>query len=583
MLSGGNPLHPDSNTLPDDYDVPGFHAMSTENDAMKWDFFVRHYASDARQKQDARYLETFNGKRVDGVWYPRAGTLGGCTAHSAMLFVYPHDSDWNQLADLTGDASWRADRMRTYFERIENCGHRPLDRWLSRIGINPSKHGWAGWLHTEKAEPGAALADQKLVHAIIQSSFDALHEVGFPGPARLAAMEDPNDWRVVKGGEIGLRYAPLTTRAHARTGSRERLLEVRQRYPDRLKIELNALATRVLFDGNRATGVEYQKGERLYRAHARPSAADGELRQARAAREVILAGGAFNTPQLLMLSGIGPRQTLDFYGIPVIVDLPGVGKNLQDRYEISVVNRMAFPAWDVLRGAQFRKGDPQYQEWAARRSGVYTSNGAVVAVVVRSEAGRPDPDLFCFATLSNFAGYVPGYSLDIAKNLNCLSWVILKGHTNNTAGEVTLQSADPRDPPRVNFHYFEEGNDASGADLRALVSGVRLVRKLTENLKKQGHIADEEVPGEQLTSDSALEEFIKNNAWGHHASSTCPIGDRNKGGVVSSDFKVHGTERLRVVDASVFPRTPGLFILSAVYMIGEKAADVIAATRYPAP
>src|SRR5262249_2177209 len=159
---GGNASHPDANTLPDDYDVPAFHIMSTENEAMKWDYFVRHYANNDQQARDPKYLETFNGKPVDGVWYPRAGTLGGCTAHSAMIFVAPHNSDWNQIADLTGDDSWRADHMRTYFERIEDCHYRDFDRFLSKIGINPSRHGFGGWLQTEKAEPGAALADKKL-------------------------------------------------------------------------------------------------------------------------------------------------------------------------------------------------------------------------------------------------------------------------------------------------------------------------------------------------------------------------------------------------------------------------------------
>ena len=123
---------------------------------------------------------------------------------------------------------------------------------------------------------------------------------------------DPNDWRLVKNNSIGLRYVPLTTSNHARIGTRERVLEIACKHPDRLRVELNALATRVLFDdSNRAIGVEYLKGERLYRAHTRPSDEAGELRRAYASREVILAGGAFNTPQLLMLSGIGPRDVLE--------------------------------------------------------------------------------------------------------------------------------------------------------------------------------------------------------------------------------------------------------------------------------
>ena len=173
---------------------------------------------------------------------------------------------------------------------------------------------------------------------------------------------DPNDWRLVKDDAVGLRYMPLTTHGHARTGTRERVLETARRHPDRLRIELNALATRVIFDGQqRAVGVEYLSGERLYRADPRASRAEGQRREVRASREVILAGGAFNTPQLLMLSGIGPRDTLARHGIGVRVDLPGVGQNLQDRYETSVIHRMSFDRWDCLKGARFlrRRSPPR--------------------------------------------------------------------------------------------------------------------------------------------------------------------------------------------------------------------------------
>ena len=140
----------------DDYDVPAFHPFSTENPSTRWDFFVRHYDDEGRQRRDPAYRETWNGARVDGVLYPRAGTLGGCTAHNAMILVCPHDSDWNQLADLTGDRSWRAERMWEYFGRLENCGYRPRDRVLARLGRNPSRHGYDGWLHTERSVPSAA-------------------------------------------------------------------------------------------------------------------------------------------------------------------------------------------------------------------------------------------------------------------------------------------------------------------------------------------------------------------------------------------------------------------------------------------
>ena len=165
----------------------------------------------------------------------------------------------------------------------------------------------------------------------------------------------------------------------------------------------------------------------------------------------------------------------------------------------------------------------------------------------------------------------------IADRLNYLTWTILKAHTNNRAGEVTLRSADPRETPHINFRYFDEGNDAKGEDLDAVVDGIKFIRSTTAKLKSDGLIIEEEQPGDHIRSDRELRDFVRHHAWGHHASCTCPIGPREQGGVLSADFRVHGTEGLRVVDASVFPRIPGFFIVSAVYMIGEKAADVILA------
>ena len=583
LEAGGDPRE----TNPDDYDVPAFHPRATENERMKWDFFVRHYQSDEAQRRDPKYRATHNGRTVDGVLYPRAGTLGGCTAHNALILVYPHDSDWNELADVTGDPTWRADHMRSYFERIENCRHRRFERLLSKIGLNPSRHGWSGWLPTEHAIPDAAVKDQDLRTALLESIRAAFRSLGPPNDdrGRFESQADPNDARSVAESAIGLRYLPLTTSNHQRVGARERQLHVAARYPGRLQIRLHALATQVLFDEatptRRAVGVEYLQGERLYRADpgaaaAPGSATPGAARRAMARREVILAGGAFNTPQLLMLSGIGPRETLERQRIPVRVELPGVGRNLQDRYEVSVVNRMAFPAWNALDGAALNTTDAQYREWASRRSGVYTTNGSMLSVALRSSLAAPVPDLLCYALLADFTGYFPQYSNQIAGHNNYLTWVILKAHTNNTAGEVTLRSPDPRDPPLINFRYFDEGSDA-GQDLDAVVEGVKFVRRLGAGLKARALIAKEELPGDEVESDDEIRRFVRDNAWGHHASCSCRIGPREDGGVLTSDFKVHGTEGLRVVDASVFPRIPGFFIACAVYMIGEKAAEVIAA------
>ena len=574
LEAGGDPLGIAGTRLPEDYQVPAFHPFASENAAMRWDFFVRHYGTDERQKKDAK----FTAER-DGVLYPRAGALGGCTSHNAMILVYPHNQDWDDIAELTGDASWRAENMRRYFERLEDCRHRPPYRWLKKIlGLNPTRHGFDGWLTTERRDPRLVLGDRDMMEMIKRSAVRAFKEMDDPLTQvrwSIKSQHDPNDWRLVQSNSFGVRYSPLTTRNQARIGTRERILDVAKRFPHKLHVQPHALVTRVLFDeNNRALGVEYLKGERLYRAHGDPSSDGGEKCQAFASRETILCGGAFNTPQLLMLSGIGPKKDLQSHGIKVRVDLPGVGKNLQDRYEVSVVNRMT-QDWNVLAAAKFDSSDPQYREWAADREGVYATAGAALVVVKKSQPSRTVPDLFCLGFIGKFKGYFPGYSQLISAHHNYLSWVVLKAHTRNNAGAVTLRSSDPRDTPAVKFRYFDEGNDSTGEDLDSVVEGIKFVRKMTAALRTEKVISEEELPGSHVQTDAELRDYVRNNAWGHHASCTCPIGAKDKGGVLTSDFQVHGTERLRVVDASVFPRIPGFFIVSAVYMIGEKAADAI--------
>jgi choline dehydrogenase-like flavoprotein len=567
------------NRLPDDYDVPTFHALSTENEAMKWDYFVRHFSSLTTQKKDKKFVP-----KEDGVLYPRAGCLGGCTAHNALITVYPHNADWDHVAQLTGDPTWGARHMRGYFERLERCRYRKAPyRLLGRMGLNFTRHGWDGWLQTEKSLPiWQLLHDKKLTASIVIFVTKAFWLL----PHKFKRLWwfvmgrlDPNDWRLVKADATGIHYAPLATVRHARTSARERVLDVQARFPDRLRIELDCLVTRVLLDEtNRAVGVELLQGERLYQAHAHPSAEPGKRRQVRANREVILSAGAFNTPQLLMLSGIGPRTELEKHKIPVRVDLPGVGTNLQDRYEVGIVNVMKFQAWEALKGATFTRGDPHYVEWKTEREGFYTGNGSVIAAILRSRPERPLPDLFCFAVLGEFQGYYPGYSQPIVDHQNRISWCVLKAHTNNQGGYVRLRSANPQERPEINFRYFEEGTGDHAEDLDSVVQGVKFVRKLNAPLYDLGWADHELQPGLEMQTDEELREFARTQAWGHHASCTCPIGsDHDPMAVLDSNFRVRGTHGLRVVDASVFPRIPGFFIVSAIYMIAEKAADVILA------
>ena len=580
QMHGGDPLDPHANRLPDDYEIPAFHPFASENDALSWHFFVHHYSNLQQRQRDPAYRDEWDGRQVDGVLYPRASCLGGCTAHNALILIAPPDADWDAMAAETGDASWSATNMARYFARLENCRYRFVSRFLSRLGIGSTGHGWSGWLSTEKSLPKEALDDGELVRSMARAALAALErQGGWRQRLRvlLHSFGDPNDRDVLAEGADGLFYTPLATHRRRRNGTRERLLDVADRLPQLLELRLQVLATQVVLDINhRAVGVQYRNGPNQYRAHRYPASVVPESHILRARREVILAGGAFNTPQLLMLSGIGPFSELLERGIAPVVDLPGVGRNLQDRYEIGVVNRMAAP-WPSLRDASFRAGDGPWQRWARWGRGMYASNGAALSIAAKSDDRLALPDLFVMSLLAPFQGYFPGYSRAIVDNRDRLTWSILKAYTRNRAGVVTLASRDPTAPPLADFKYFDPAYDPDGEDLRAVVAGIRLARHLSAPLLECGAIAEELVPGPDLQTDAELAEFVRDHAWGHHACGTCRIGDRAAGGVLGSNFRVHGTAGLRVVDASVFPRIPGYFIAAAVYMVGEKAADVILA------
>ena len=566
---------------PYDYQVPAFHTAASEHADMAWRFFVRHYDDETQQRRDSKFVDSEHG-----VFYPRAGTLGGCTAHNAMILVYPYNSDWDAIAQLTGDASWCAENMRRYFERLEYCQYRKIWQCVARcLGWNPSRHGFQGWLPNNEADPKLVLADKELMKLIKKAALQAFFSTG-RWLERLvwsvATAADPNDWRLVRKRAEGLRLTPLHTATGHRVGTQELLLATQQQYPENLHIRTNALVTRVLFDGVRAIGAEYLAGPHLYRAAPGFTAAQqGERQQVHASREVILAGGAFNTPQLLQLSGIGPAALLQQHGIDVLVDRPGVGANLQDRYEVGVIHRMKRP-FTLLQGATMRPPqtgetpDPYFRQWQEQGKGIYTTNGAVLSIMKRSRPAQLDPDLFVFGLVTKFRGYYPGDSDDIIeaiKSHDVFTWAILKGRTTNTAGCVTIRSPDPREVPDIRFRYFDEGN-GSNDDLEAVVDAVEYVRGMAQYYDRL--IAEELVPGSRVRTRDEIRQFVKDEAWGHHASGTCKIGlPDDKMAVLDSRFRVYGTQNLRVVDASVFPRIPGLFIVSAVYMVAEKASEVI--------
>lgn len=587
------------------YEVPIFHGNSTEYPPCAWNYFVRHYSSDAEQAKDLK-AEKINGRDV--VWYPRAGTLGGCTAHNAMITVVPQDGDWNAIAQETGDASWGAAHMREYFVRLENCKYvpatqvaavgealAPIEKVFDRVESTLGRllgthsnwpdwshgHGFNGWLPTSESDPLLVLKDPELLTLLIEGVRAALHDhLGNP-VVGIGSWLDPNDSRNGAAGPEGLAFTPLAVDKGKRAGPRDYLLRVQKATPENLTIQKHALATKIIFDGNRAVGVEYIDHAHVHRAD--PAAVENPAvlprTQVRAKQEVIVACGAFNSPQLLMLSGVGPRAQLEKFGIPVIADLPGVGANLQDRYEVAVVSRFARD-FALLDKATFSPApvDPYLAEWEKAGQGLYTSNGALIGIIKRSHKDLPDPDLYIFGLPGYFSGYKQGYSKEFERFHNQFTWAVLKARTRNT-GRVELSSANAWDQPSINFQYFGDGARANDPDLEAVLDGVHFARSMNHRLAELGLIQAEEVPGPAIASDDQLREHIRTQAWGHHASCTNKIGaDKDPLAVLDSQFRVRGTKGLRVVDASVFPRIPGYFIVTAIYVAAEKASDVIAAS-----
>ena len=586
------------------YSVPAFHPLSTEDQDLQWNYYVRHYANENRQNNDSK-----RDKDGKGIWYPRAGTLGGCTAHNAMITVYPHESDWDRIAQLTGDNSWSSERMRKYFQRVERC------RYCSRTldFVTGGRHGFQGWLSVERPNREAlekVIKNDPQLERILTavalttledlpgSTLDAIVRRAIPKLFSAALKKDINHMDSIKHRPEGLYIPPLATNNGRRAGVRDRIREAQKNCPHQLVVKTNVLVTKILLEKfatlkgeqSKAIGVEYREGAHLYRAAPKTGPATPTTKEFRAKREVILSAGAFNTPQLLMLSGIGPRDELERHRIPLHIELPGVGKNLQDRYEVGIVYKMK-ENFSTLAQAMFEadeQNDPVYREWKdatpeEREQGkgfLYSSNGVVIAILKRSsiaKTAKQDPDLFIFGLPSDFRGYEQGYTKNITIK-NYFTWLVLKGHTDNTGGEVTLRSNDPRDTPNINFKYFEEGNDPNKGkeDLDAMVEAAAFIRKIMNRLIAEGH-AEEVWPGPGV-SDNALREWIMNEAWGHHASCSCKTGaEGDASAVLDSNFRVRGTTNLRVVDASVFPYIPGFFIVTPIYMIAEKASEVIVA------
>ncbi|MCS7466842.1 GMC oxidoreductase [Stieleria sp. ICT_E10.1] len=633
--------------------VPLLHGASTEHPDLSWRFFVDHYQRSGtgqlpdQIRQDPKWhtpdANAGENETHEGIFYPRAAGIGGCTIHNAMITIAGPESDWDDLAEFLQDPTWNGRQMRAYFRKLEHNDHqRPPDRsrrrkrrhlWryvfnslLFLAGRRPDatggRHGFRGWLHTSFTDLSIGLRDRQLVKMLKAALWVSKRE-GLDSAwswtrtllkGRVGQSLDPNHWETQSNSPEGVVLIPTSvyggdTTIHQNRGTpyamlgrrsspRELLLETVALHGDKLTIWTDCLVTKVILEGDppSAVGVELLRGERLYRAHVDPNQQPGQPASVRVRKggEVILCGGAFNTPQLLMLSGIGDPETLqnirdprrpdqDEQSVPCTVASSGVGKNLQDRYEVSIVSQMK-KDFSLLDGATFQVPDDpdapdrHLRQWREEGTGLYTSNGAVLGIFKRSRPDLAQPDLFIFGIPSEFRGYQTGYSR--ITDHNRFTWVILKSHTRNREGVVRLRSIDPLDTPEVNFNYFGTGLDPrvhpsdSDPDVRAMVHGVKFVRKI---LRSARSVVDQEIhPGRQFDSDATVNDWIRRDAWGHHACGTCRMGpDGDEGAVLDSRFRVRGVANLRVVDASIFPKIPGYFIVANIYMASEKAADVI--------
>jgi choline dehydrogenase len=328
------------------------------------------------------------------------------------------------------------------------------------------------------------------------------------------------------------------------------------KYP--LTVKLHTLVTRVLFDNAtlkagstpRAIGVEVMEGASLYKADPKHVAGTkGPVSQILANREVIVAGGAFNSPQILKLSGIGPAAELTKFNIPVVKDLPGVGENLGDNYEGSLLAMGSAPVESGLITLLFRTPSAP-----TKKRNIYTWCGAF-----------------------SFEGFWPGFPTYHGPTQYTCAMVHMA--PKSQAGSVRLVSADPQDKPDINFRFFEKHGEQ---DLHELVEAANLLRQAFDAAGEPVAPFEEKHPcpggKDEKCTDQVQAEYFKLQAYSHHATSTCAIGgDDDKLAVLDSKFRVRGVKGLRVVDASAFPVVPGAFPSCPTMMLSAKAAEDILA------
>ena len=440
-----------------------------------------------------------NGRRI---YWPRGRGLGGSSSINGLIYVRGQRENYDGWA-AAGNRGWGWDDVLPYFER-------------SRMAVS------------EIGEP----------HELMEAIIRAANELGIPSNG------DFNG-----GAQEGVGYYRLFTRNGWRSSSATAYLRGAEGRSN-LRVETGAHATRIVFQGTRASGVRYLKA--------------GAEHEARAEKEVILSAGAVQSPQLLQLSGIGPERLLSNNNIPIIADLPGVGENLQDHLQLRLMYRCTKPITtnDDLRSwrGKARIG----AKWLLSRKGPLATGINQGGLFTRVLPGSATPDVqFHFATLSaELAGAEPhpwpGFTMSVCQ---------LRPQSR---GSVRIRSADPLEPPAIHANYL-----AAEIDRRCAVAGAKLARALAATRALKGYVESEYRPGPQARSDDDLLEFARGHgATIFHPAGTCRMGN-DAAAVVDERLRVRGVDGLRVVDCSVMPTLTSGNTHAPAVMIAEKASDLI--------
>jgi choline dehydrogenase len=448
---------------------------------------------------------------------PRGKVLGGSSSINGLLYLRGQPADYDHWRQL-GNSGWSFDDVLPYFRRAEH-----QERGEDAL------HGTGGPLAVSNVcEP----------HPLCDAFIESAQQAGHP------RNDDFNGTT-----QEGAGYFQLTARNGRRCSTAVGYLRPARRRSN-LVVETNALASRILFEGRRAAGVEYRQGDTTRVAHA--------------GREVILSGGAFNSPQLMQLSGLGPSELLRNHGIDVIADMPGVGAELQDHLQVRIQYRCTEPITmnDVINSWRHRIGAGL--RYALSRKGLLAIGAGYAGGFFRTSANAATPDVQVHFII--FSGETSGAALHPFPGF-IASVCQLRPESRGT---VRIKSANPAEPPAIQPRYLSDPIDRD-----TVVAGLKLLRGIMGQPAMQRYVAEERVPGPQVTSDADLLAFAR--AAGttvFHPTSTCRMGgDANA--VVDERLRVRGIGNLRVVDASIMPTVVSGNTNAAVVMIAEKAADMV--------